>query len=218
MSMRKLVPIAIVCLCVTAPAWATPDVRVDPGIYQSGSGGLFAVTILNTITNAGGTESLDPGIIQTFCVEGNEYISWGGMYYAQLNTVAIGGGLGGPSPDPLDPKSAWLYTQYLDGLLPGYLAVDSNARAGSLQNAIWHFEQEMNDPSNPYVQYANANCDWTTIGDIRVVNLWLYSDYTGPKQDVLARISNPIPAPGALLLGGVGMSVVGWLRRRKSCA
>jgi hypothetical protein len=168
--MKKAAFLAIVGMGAAGTAPAAPDLRVDPGTYQYGNGGLFQLTIFGTITNGAATESVQPGVIQTFCVEGNEFISWGGRYYAQLNTFAIGGGLGGPSPDPLGPEAAWLYAQYLDNLFPTSLTVDSTTDAGKLQDAIRHFEQEVYDPYNPYVQYANANCDWTTTGDIRVLN------------------------------------------------
>jgi hypothetical protein len=123
-------------LFVSAPAFAGFDLQVDKGAYQSGNGGPIKATIFQTITNAAGTESISPSILQTFCLEKDEYIAWGGKHYAQLNTAAVNGGLGGPSPDPLDPRTAWLYTKYLDDAFPSSLDVDSTSEAANLQKAI----------------------------------------------------------------------------------
>ncbi|MEN6309188.1 MAG: hypothetical protein ABFD91_15685 [Anaerohalosphaeraceae bacterium] len=159
-----------------------------------------------------------PQSFRTFCLEAGETFTNGVTYFAVINTAAVKGGTG--SSDPLDPRTAYLYTQYMAGAY-GYGFDTENA----LQEVIHYIEGERSalstdevwsEKAETYLKYANKS-GWTTIGNVRVVNLWTNYDektntFSGFAQDQLVLV----PAPGALLLASIGMAIVGGLRRRQS--
>jgi len=168
----------------------------------------------------------------TFCLEKDEFISFATTYEVILNDEAVGGG-GGPNPDPLDPRTAYLFTKFANGLLSNYdfansVAGSRAASADALQKAIWYIEQEAGYPGNnaqaqAWIQEAAAAVDvngswyqqWgaNSIGNVRVMNLYSLNHAGDPahgKQDQLVMI----PAPGAALLAFLGLSGAAWFRRR----
>lgn len=161
------------------------------------------------------------GWFETFCVEKNEYMEFGPTYYAVLNDEAVNGG-GGPNPDPLDVRTAYLYEQFITGQLADYnfgTGALRVASANALQDIIWYIEQEQGwnaGWTSATLQYkfyqdaqANAGLD---IGNVRVLNLYGDSQLTVQKQDQLVMI----PAPGAALLAVAGLGLTGLKRRRRA--
>lgn len=209
---KSVVVLATICL-LASPALASMNIKVDySGYTRYGNGGPFLATVgpaSDNILRYSANMSFT-----TFCVETTEFINVGGVpatwYVVGLSDNAQGGGLSGRLPgedhDHLSNAAANLYLNYQ--------AMDTSAKSANsaaYQQAIWFLEDE--------ITTGNALSTWA-IGQygekteayegnlVRVMNL---TDGGTRKQDLLV---SQVPVPGAALLGLIGLSIVGWVKRR----
>jgi hypothetical protein len=220
------------CVLMTGSALASPSVTVTHvSGYYSGSGGEFTLTPNASLTPLLGQS----GAFESFCLEKTEYVTMGSTYDVQINTEAMLGGLNnGPAGpgggDPVDARTAYLYSQFTAGTLTGYNYTPGTGRANSalaLQDVIWYLEDEqaktwsagsLQDTFYTAAQNAVNSGSWTGLGNVRALNLYDVGhagDLQYRDQDMLASVQT-VPAPGALLLVSLGTSLVGWLRRRRT--
>lgn len=226
---------SLVCstVAVTASAdlqnGATGEMTLNSVLGRFG-GGEFSWT------GSGGAN--DVGNFISFCIELNESVSPGSEYNFEVNDEAVRGGVGGGNPDPLDSKTAALYTAFALGTLAnfsdsGTISFNSETysrqdQAGALQMAIWFLEEEITSVDAvtagrttdqaladkiealalDYLDQA-TNLDTGSIGNVRVLNVTPLTG-TGHNQDMLILI--PLPQAGAL--AAVGLAGLAVRRRR----
>ena len=155
----------------------------------------------------------------TFCVETDEYVTLSGREYnVVLNTVAIGGGANADDFDPLDPMSAWIYTQWMtqseihvNNALGDFYIYHDDAGANLVQRALWDIEEEGDYSSftgvDALIEEARL-AGWTDIGNVRVMNLYTPSGLYAQDQLTL------VPVPATILLGLLGLGVGSWKVRK----
>ncbi len=219
-------------LLLAGSAAASPVVAVTqiPGYYFYGNGGEFTLTPNADFQALTG----QTGPFESFSLERTEFITPGATYDAQLNIEARLGGRndGNPGPgggDPLDARTAYLYSRFLAGALTGYDYAPGAGRSNSaraLQDVIWYLESEaagtwgagtLQDTFYTAAQEAVTLGDWTGLGNVRVLNLYATGhagDLQYRAQDLLGTVAT-IPTPGALVLVGWGAGLAGWLRRHR---
>lgn len=229
--MVKRAILALTATLLTASSvWAAPTVTVTrlSGQYY-GSGGEFTLTPNLELKDL----TAETGPYSSFCIEKSEYIYTHVTYDVSVAVEALTGGVNhGPTGplggDALSPFTAYLYTQFRNGTLAGYdytVGIGRAASAGALQDVIWYLEDEAaktwtdGDSSRQDQFYTAAlSSGWTSIGNVRVLNLYNQGhlgDLRYKAQDQLVLAAPTVPAPGALLIGGLGTILIGGLRRRR---
>ena len=223
--MKRLISVAVLLVLVagvTCPASADMQVQIYDDI-GNGNGGAFNVYVRGT--ESVGVYAVDKNF-QSFCVETNEYFNLGGTYSVLISPKAVYNEVK-KGEDPLDPRTAYLYSKWLG--IDGFGPFTHNATiATDVQKAIWYIENEAGGVNNAYVTEANTAVlptgawyvTWgdtgptsVNLGHIRVLNVFTLghasyeSGWNYRQQDQLVQVPSGfpgqiVPVPAAVVLGG----------------
>jgi hypothetical protein len=168
-------------------------------------------------------------LFRTFCLQVHEYLDFDP---AGFKVIDISDHAQGPSGnDPLDARTAYLYTHFRNGTLSGYDYTPSSsghvASADALQRAFWAIEGETGPATGQALAWINeaaaaiSGGAWSGIGNVRVLSIAWRTNRSGfhvgdPGQDVLTLVPEPASFAVWSVLGVAGL--VAWGRKRRKAS
>jgi len=177
--------------------------------FQGSTGTLGGGAFLVDNTSNG------PGVdFTTFCLQMTQHIDYSSLFrVGGITNFAddVGGN------DPLSTATAWIFSSFRAGLLPGY-------SPDEIQGAIWTLEDEWtrnvgNSAALVTLAQSRVAAGWVNDG-VGVLNLFYTDGRMAQDQLTYTKVAalpppppDPTPEPGPLLLIGLAGVVVGALKR-----
>lgn len=228
-------------IAALAPAVLADTVVLSQGPYSFSDGGEFTATTTPTITSLSlySPYTSTATSFQTFCVQDSTDFQPGNTYSYTVSSISLGGPgypggsatVGNPNSYPLSEGTAFLYSEFARGLLPGYDFSNGlglrQTDAGLLQAAIWLLQGGQVDGSypnggvgNPYYDFASgvlggaltANATAATDFGVQIMNL--SSIPADPNKNYQNQLILVPDSSSTLILLGAALSSLAVYRRR----